>query len=226
MQLSSISKCHYHTSRFDKVGQKFYKPAGIISRVTLVNAPYRILRSSIVSSSPGEEIGKYVEKFSMKYQNIFGKLCDGLMIDKKQSKILLLERQLNSKYPKRWLNAREFVTKLAFRLDIPCEIVSPERYDPVSLAIKSQKYNFVFSEPGSAIFLPLILRNKQQRFFMPHCLDTRIDDWPNMLIAKAFKNSLSLINACPTTGDKYGDWSTQFITTDYHIDQCINLMYT
>lgn len=226
LNLSDITQSHYHTSFFEQEGTTEHKPAGIISRVTLVNAHYRIVRAAL-ETCPAKSIGILANNFTKKYRDNFSFLCSSRQDQDSSKKILLLERQHGSRFPKRWLNAGEFIEKLANHLNMHCDIITPEDWDPLSLAVYLQRYQFIFSEPGSAILFPLLLRNKRQRFFMPHCLDTSNEEWPEMLVDfKIFNDSLYVFNASPHCGTKYGDWSTQFLTNKKHLANLAHLITT
>jgi len=194
------------------------EPSGIIRSVILVNAPYRIIRLTL-SHWPGVQIGKVTDDICAPIRKSIANISPTCINNKS---IALLERRVDYKYPKRWMNAFETVSQCSNDLDFHFTSFYPEDYDPVALFMKLSTYRHIVSEPGSALFLFLMLRQSGQNFYMPHVLK-RIHNrhWPSMLLDfKSFGPSLVTMTGTPLPGEG-NEWHSRFTLTPEELKSVI-----
>lgn len=188
---------------------KANKPSGIIKHLLLIECSYEIIRSSF-QVGPGycRQLGKIADNYFRKYRSYLENLMHS-QIEAASKNVALLTR-CNTQYP-RWKNDIEALNSSTKYLDLNLSIIYPEKFDPVELAILLASYKYIFAAPGSAILLPLLMRNSSQKFFMPtNYILKSSNHYPDYLVDfQAFSNSLKIIpHSCIFSES---GWNSEFI---------------
>lgn len=203
-QLSLISyffSCHggklsnsYRTPDSLDLKPTGFESQGIIKKVVILYCQFQI-----VTILPPQKVTpdySLVSRFADSYCKVYREaLSEQITRFTQPWKVCLLSRRKNGNYLKRWHNSETILTKVASSLDQELSIIYPEDLDPISLILQLRSFKYIFSEPGSGIFLPLLLRNKDQIFIMPTSLANSNRKWEGMLIDfKAFSKNLHLLH--------------------------------
>lgn len=208
-KLKFLDKACISVDKLASILAEANKPTGIIKHLLLIECSYEIIRPS-AQVGPGNhrQLGKMADNYFRKYRLYLENSMQNQIASASKNIALLTRR--NTQYP-RWINDIEALNSSAKLLNLNLSIIYPEKYDPVELAILLASYKYIFAAPGSAILLPLLMRNSYQKFFMPtNYILKSSNHYPEYLVDfQAFSNSLKIIpHSCILSES---GWNSEFI---------------